>query len=201
MIGATEWVGPYLDDVARSHAVVPRRHLAGMPAPGGGLSPGRRADGGGGLADWKRAVIEEACDEELSASHQEATADTGFHFERMATGRDGALPGFPKPVRDAFGEASSGFHEERRGGSGLVAEATDAFEAGLRGIVGCMARSGRHFFGHRDGVLDLRAVGRFRPVPARRAAEPRGVHVMFSFGGDVNAAGPSDRRRNRIAGR
>lgn len=154
-VEATEWVGPYNDYFMKFYEAAKFYYTAGMHEPGGGLGFGINASWWGSLSDWEKALIEAACNEEMAAQPEEATANNGIYLARLVNDHGVELRDFSEETWDAFGDAAAEVFEETRDHSALAAKINDDFQAALRELGAFRKIAEIEFSNQRNRVLGL----------------------------------------------
>ena len=102
-IDATEWAGPWNDEVMKFYEAARYYYYPGMHEPGAQMSAGINASFWGGLSEGDRALINAAAQMENSNMLTEYNAKNGAALERLRSEQGVQIREFSDGVYEAFG--------------------------------------------------------------------------------------------------
>ena len=117
-IDATEWVGPWNDEIMKFYEAAKYYYTAGMHEPGSMLAAGFNAKFWADLSDTDRAIISAAAAQENDVMMSEYNAKNGAALSRLINEQGVEVRSFNEDVWDALGEAAVEVFEETRQHSG-----------------------------------------------------------------------------------
>jgi TRAP-type mannitol/chloroaromatic compound transport system substrate-binding protein len=126
-IDATEWVGPWNDEIMKFYEAARYYYYPGVHEPGTILSTAFNASFWGSLSKSDQAVISACAQAENSNMLAEYTAKNGAALSRLVNEQGVELREFGDDIFDAFAEAAEEVFEEVRDHSPLAARIHDSF--------------------------------------------------------------------------
>ena len=152
-IDATEWVGPWNDEIMKFYEAAKFYYTAGMHEPGSMLAAGFNQKFWADLSDTDRAIISAAAAQENDVMMSEYNAKNGAALSRLINEQGVEVRSFNDDVWDAMGEAAIEVFEETRQHSDLANRTHESFLAGLRDIGGWFVNSNSAYVSQRQRVL------------------------------------------------
>ena len=152
-IDATEWVGPWNDEIMKFYEAAKFYYTAGMHEPGSMLAAGFNQKFWNDLSDTDRAIISAAAAQENDVMMSEYNAKNGAALTRLIEEQGVEVRSFNDDVWDAMGEAAVEVFEETRQHSDLANRTHESFLAGLKDIGGWFVNSNSAYVSQRQRVL------------------------------------------------
>ena len=152
-IDATEWVGPWNDEIMKFYEAAKFYYTAGMHEPGSMLAAGFNAKFWADLSDTDRAIISAAAAQENDVMMSEYNAKNGAALARLINEQGVEVRSFNDDVWDAMGEAAVEVFEETRQHSDLANRTHESFLKGLSDIGGWFVNSNSAYVSQRQRVL------------------------------------------------
>jgi TRAP-type mannitol/chloroaromatic compound transport system substrate-binding protein len=152
-IDATEWVGPWNDQVMKFYEAARYYYYPGMHEPGAALALGMNASFWNGLSNSDKALIEAAAAAENSIMMAEYNARNGSALAELIRDQGVELREFNDDVYDSFGEASEEVFEEVRQHSELARRIHQSFADARSDIGGWTSLADQAFVAQRNRVL------------------------------------------------
>ena len=152
-IDATEWVGPWNDEIMKFYEAAKFYYTAGMHEPGSMLAAGFNAKFWADLSDTDRAIISAAAAQENDVMMSEYNAKNGAALSRLINEQGVEVRSFNDDVWDAMGEAAVEVFEETRQHSDLANRTHESFLQGLADIGGWFVNSNSAYVSQRQRVL------------------------------------------------
>jgi len=152
-IDATEWVGPWNDEIMKFYEAAKFYYTAGMHEPGSMLAAGFNQKFWADLSDTDRAIISAAAAQENDVMMSEYNAKNGAALSRLINEQGVEVRSFNDDVWDAMGEAAVEVFEETRQHSDLANRTHESFLAGLKDIGGWFVNSNSAYVSQRQRVL------------------------------------------------
>lgn len=152
-IDATEWVGPWNDEIMKFYEAAKFYYTAGMHEPGSMLAAGFNAKFWADLSDTDRAIISAAAAQENDVMMSEYNAKNGAALSRLINEQGVEVRSFNDDVWDAMGEAAVEVFEETRQHSDLANRTHESFLKGLADIGGWFVNSNSAYVSQRQRVL------------------------------------------------
>ena len=154
-IDATEWVGPWNDNVMKFYEAAKYYYYPGMHEPGAMLSIGLNKKFWDGLSKEDQLIVEAAASMENDVMMSEYTAKNGDALESLVKDQGVKLLAFSDEIYDAFGEASAAVFEDVKKHSDLAREIHESFEK-ARKTYGAWAKiSDQAYVSQRNRVLGV----------------------------------------------
>ena len=152
-IDATEWVGPWNDEIMKFYEAAKFYYTAGMHEPGSMLAAGFNQKFWADLSDTDRAIISAAAAQENDVMMSEYNAKNGAALSRLINEQGVEVRSFNDDVWDAMGEAAVEVFEETRQHSDLANRTHESFLAGLKDNGGWFVNSNSAYVSQRQRVL------------------------------------------------
>ena len=152
-IDATEWVGPWNDEIMKFYEAAKYYYTAGMHEPGSMLAAGFNAKFWADLSDTDRAIISAAAAQENDVMMSEYNAKNGAALSRLINEQGVEVRAFNDDVWDALGEAAVEVFEETRQHSDLANRTHESFLKGLSDIGGWFVNSNTAYVAQRQRIL------------------------------------------------
>ncbi len=154
-IDATEWVGPWNDEIMKFYEAAKYYYFPGMHEPGAMLACGINKEFWDGLSDGERAMIEAAASTENDVMMSEYNAKNGDALARLINDQGVEVREFNDDVYDSFGEAAEEVFADVVAHSPLAKEIHESFVA-ARANIGAWAKlSDQAYVAQRNRVLGL----------------------------------------------
>ena len=153
-IDATEWVGPWNDEIMKFYEAAKFYYTAGMHEPGSMLAAGFNAKFWADLSDTDRAIISAAAAQENDVMMSEYNAKNGAALSRLINEQGVEVRSFNDDVWDALGEAAVEVFDETRQHSDLANRTHESFLAGLEDIGNWFVNSNAAYVSQRQRVLN-----------------------------------------------
>ncbi len=135
-IDATEWVGPWNDQVMKFYEAAKYYYYPGMHEPGAMLSLGMNASWWGTLSKSDQLAIEAASSMENDVMMSEFNAKNGTSLTQLIKEQGVQLRKFSDEIYDSFGEAADEVFDEVRSHSDLASAVHDSFVAARADVGG-----------------------------------------------------------------
>ena len=153
-IDATEWVGPWNDEIMKFYEAAKYYYYPGMHEPGSQLALGMNASWWGSLSSLHQQIIEAACNEENARTLAETNANNGAYLTKLINDHGVQLREFNDDIYDSFGDAASEVIEEARDHSDLSARIYDSHLKAREEIGAWTALSDTAYVVKRNNVLN-----------------------------------------------
>ncbi|WP_022952545.1 TRAP transporter substrate-binding protein [Leucothrix mucor] len=154
-IDATEWVGPWNDQIMKLYEAAKFYYYPGMHEPGAMLSIGMNKKWWDGLSKADQLLIEAAASMENDVMLSEYNAKNGAALKALVNEQGVKLRAFSDDVYDSFGEAADEVFEDVKKHSPLAKEIHESFVA-ARADIGAWAKiSDQAYVSQRNRVLGL----------------------------------------------
>jgi TRAP-type mannitol/chloroaromatic compound transport system substrate-binding protein len=154
-IDATEWVGPWNDQIMKLYEAAKFYYYPGMHEPGAMLSVGMNKKWWDGLSKADQLLIEAAASMENDVMLSEYNAKNGAALKALVNEQGVKLRAFSDDVYDSFGEAADEVFEDVKKHSPLAKEIHESFVA-ARADIGAWAKiSDQAYVSQRNRVLGL----------------------------------------------
>lgn len=154
-IDATEWVGPWNDEIMKFYEAAKYYYYPGMHEPAAMLACGMNKEFWDGLSTADQAMIEAAASMENDVMMSEYNAKNGAALARLVNEQGVKVRSFNDDVYDSFGEAAEEVFADVVSHSPLAAEIHQSFVA-ARANIGAWAKiSDQAYVAQRNRVLGL----------------------------------------------
>ena len=154
-IDATEWVGPWNDNVMKFYEAAKYYYYPGMHEPGAMLACGINKSFWDGLTKADRVMIEAAASMENDVMMSEYNAKNGEALAKLISEQGVQLKRFNDDIYDAFGRAAKEVFDEVVEHSDLARRIHESFVQ-TRANVGAWAKiSDQEYVSQRNRVLEL----------------------------------------------
>ena len=154
-IDATEWVGPWNDQIMKLYEAAKFYYYPGMHEPGVMLSIGMNKKWWDGLSKADQLLIEAAASMENDVMLSEYNAKNGSALKALVNEQGVKLRAFSDDVYDSFGEAADEVFEDVKKHSALAKEIHESFVV-ARADIGAWAKiSDQAYVSQRNRVLGL----------------------------------------------
>jgi len=137
-IDATEWVGPWNDEIMKFYEAAKYYYYPGMHEPGAMLSAGINKEWWDGLSQADQMMIEAAASMENDVMMAEYNAKNGAALKRLVNDQGVKLRQFNDDIYDSFAEAAEEVFEEVQAHSDLASRIHQSF-ASARADIGAWA--------------------------------------------------------------
>ncbi len=154
-IDATEWVGPWNDEIMKFYEATQYYYFPGFHEPGATLASTFNASWWGTLSDTDKAVIEAAAATENDVMMSEYNAKNGAALARLINDQGVEVRKFTDDTYDAFGAASDEVFAEVQEHSDLAARIHASFLKGRQDIGGWTSLSDQAYVEQRNRVLGV----------------------------------------------
>ncbi|MDC0948961.1 TRAP transporter substrate-binding protein [Gammaproteobacteria bacterium] len=154
-IDATEWVGPWNDEIMKFYEAAKYYYFPGMHEPGAMLAVGTNLDWWNGLSSADQLLIEAAASMENDVMMSEYNAKNGAALARLINDQGVELREFNDDVYDAFGVAADEVFAEVVAHSDLARRIHESFLKGRAEIGGWTNLSDQAYVKQRNRVLGL----------------------------------------------
>lgn len=154
-IEATEWVGPWNDQVMKFYEAAKFYYYPGMHEPGSMLAMGFNASFWNSLSRSDQELIEAAAAMENDVMMAEYNAKNGAALAELIRDQGVELREFNDDVYDAFGEAAEEVFDEVRQHSDLANRIHESFLKGREEIGGWTNISDQAYVAQRNRVLGV----------------------------------------------
>ena len=154
-IDATEWVGPWNDEIMKFHEAAKYYYYPGMHEPGSALAAGCNKSWLSSLSSSDQLMIEAAAAMENDVMMAEYNAKNGAALSRLINEQGVVLKEFNDDVYDSFGEASEEVYAEVQQHSDLAHRIHASFVKTRADVGGWMNLGDAAFSRQRNRVLGL----------------------------------------------
>ena len=154
-IDATEWVGPWNDEIMKFHEAAKYYYFPGMHEPGSALAAGCNKSWLTSLSASDQLMIEAAASMENDVMMAEYNAKNGAALSRLLNEQGVVLKEFNDDVYDSFGEASEEVYAEVQQHSDLASRIHASFVKTRADVGGWMNLGDAAFSRQRNRVLGL----------------------------------------------
>lgn len=154
-IDATEWVGPWNDQIMKFFEAAKYYYYPGMHEPGAMLCIGMNKKWWDGLSDVDKLIIEAASSMENDVMMAEYNAKNGEALAKLVSDNGVELREFNDDVYDAFGEAAEEVFADVVKHSDLAKEIHESFVEARKNVGGWAKISDQAYVAQRNRVLDL----------------------------------------------
>jgi len=154
-IDATEWVGPWNDEIMKFHEAAKYYYFPGMHEPGSALAAGCNKSWLTSLSASDQLMIEAAAAMENDVMMAEYNAKNGAALSRLLNEQGVVLKEFNDDVYDSFGEASEEVYAEVQQHSDLANRIHASFVKSRADVGGWMNLGDAAFSRQRNRVLGL----------------------------------------------
>ncbi|NVK29914.1 MAG: TRAP transporter substrate-binding protein [Gammaproteobacteria bacterium] len=154
-IDATEWVGPWNDEIMKFYEAAKYYYYPGMHEPGAMLAIGMNNDWWQGLSKSDQLIIEAAASMENEVMMSEYMAKNGAALTRLINDQGVELRQFNDDVYDAFGRASDEVYAEVVEHSDLARRIHESFLQARTDIGGWTQLSDQAYVQQRNRVLGM----------------------------------------------
>ncbi len=154
-IDATEWVGPWNDEIMKFYEAAKYYYYPGMHEPGAMLAIGMNNDWWQGLSKSDQLIIEAAASMENEVMMSEYMAKNGAALSRLINDQGVELRQFNDDVYDAFGRASDEVYAEVVEHSDLARRIHESFLQARTDIGGWTQLSDQAYVQQRNRVLGM----------------------------------------------
>ena len=154
-IEATEWVGPWNDQIMKFYEAAKYYYYPGMHEPGAMLAIGINKNFWDGLSNADQLIVNAAATTENDVMMSEYNAKNGSALASLIQDNGVILREFNDDVYESFGKAADEVFEEVRGHSDLARRILESFEIGRRDIGGWAKISDQAYMERRNRVLGL----------------------------------------------
>lgn len=154
-IDATEWVGPWNDQIMKFYEAAKFYYYPGMHEPGAMLAIGMNKKWWDALSAEDKLIVEAAASMENDVMMAEYNAKNGEALAELIKDNGVELREFSDDVYDAFGEAADAVFEDVVKHSDLAKEIHESFLAARTNIGGWAKISDQAYVAQRNRVLGL----------------------------------------------
>jgi len=154
-IDATEWVGPWNDEIMKFYEAAKYYYFPGMHEPGAMLAVGTNKKFWDGLSNSDQEMIKAAAATENDVMMSEYNAKNGDALARLINEHGVQLREFNDDIYDAFGEAADEVFEGVIEHGPLAREIHESFVAGRANIGAWAKLSDQAYVKQRNRVLGL----------------------------------------------
>ncbi len=154
-IDATEWVGPWNDEVMKFYEAAKYYYYPGMHEPGSMLSAGFNKKFWEGLSKSDQALIEAAASMENDVMMAEYNAKNGAALARLTRDQGVEVRKFNDEIYDAFGKAAKEVFDGVVTHSDLAKRIHDSFDKARREVGGWSNVSDQAYVEQRNRVLGV----------------------------------------------
>jgi TRAP-type mannitol/chloroaromatic compound transport system substrate-binding protein len=154
-IDATEWVGPWNDELMKFYEAAKYYYYPGMHEPGSMLAIGMNKEWWDGLTKADQVMIEAASSMENDVMLSEYNAKNGAALKRLVNDQGVKLRQFNDDIYDSFAEASEEVFEEVKAHSDLAARIHESFVAARSDIGAWTKISDQAYLQQRNRALGL----------------------------------------------
>lgn len=154
-IDATEWVGPWNDEIMKFYEAAKYYYYPGYHEPGSMLSVGMNKKWWDGLSRSDQLIIEAAASMENDVMFSEYNAKNGAALQRLISQQGVRLRKFSDDIFDAFGEAAQEVFEETSDHSALASRVVDSFRNARSEIGAWTSISDVEYINQRNRVLGV----------------------------------------------
>jgi TRAP-type mannitol/chloroaromatic compound transport system substrate-binding protein len=154
-IDATEWVGPWNDELMKFYEAAKYYYYPGMHEPGSMLAIGMNKEWWDGLTKADQVMIEAASSMENDVMLSEYNAKNGAALKRLVNDQGVKLRQFNDDIYDSFAEASEEVFEEVQAHSDLASRIHQSFVAARADIGAWTKISDQAYLQQRNRALGL----------------------------------------------
>ena len=154
-IDATEWVGPWNDEIMKFYEATQYYYFPGFHEPGSTLSSTFNASWWGTLTETEQTMIEAAASMENDVMMSEYNAKNGAALARLINDQGVEVRRFTDDTYDAFGAASEEVFAEVQEHSDLAARIHASFAQARQDIGGWTSLSDQAYVEQRNRVLGV----------------------------------------------
>ncbi len=154
-VDATEWVGPWNDEIMKFYEAAKFYYFPGMHEPGAMLAAGINKAFWDGLSDTDKTIIESAASAENDVMMSEYNAKNGDALARLISDQGVQLKRFSDDIYDSFGEAAAEVFAETVAHSDLARRIHESFEDARSKVGGWAKISDQEYMRQRNRVLGL----------------------------------------------
>nr|CAA6821906.1 MAG: TRAP transporter solute receptor, unknown substrate 6 [uncultured Thiotrichaceae bacterium] len=154
-IDATEWVGPWNDQIMKFFEAAKYYYYPGMHEPGAMLAIGMNKKWWDGLSEADQLIVEAAASMENDVMMAEYNAKNGDALAKLLEEHGVELREFNDDVYDAFGEASEEVFADVVKHSDLAKEIHESFVQARKNVGGWAKISDQAYVAQRNRVLGL----------------------------------------------
>lgn len=152
-LDATEWVGPWNDEIMKFYEAAKYYYYPGFHEPGTMLSIGMNRKWWDNLSAADQNIIEAAASAENEIMLSEYNAKNGAALQRLISDQGVKLRKFSDGIYDAFGEAAAEVFEETRDHSDLASRVVDSFKKARTDVGAWTEISDVEYINQRNRVL------------------------------------------------
>ena len=154
-IDATEWVGPWNDQVMKFYEAAKFYYYPGMHEPGSMLAVGMNASFWGSLSKSDQLLIEAAASMENDVMMSEYNAKNGASLAQLINNNGVELRQFSDEIYDSFGQAADEVFSEVVAHSDLARRIHESFLKAREEVGGWTNISDQAYVAQRNRVLGL----------------------------------------------
>ena len=154
-IDATEWVGPWNDELMKFYEAAKYYYYPGMHEPGSMLAIGMNKEWWDGLTKADQVMVEAASSMEDDVMLSEYNAKNGAALKRLVNDQGVKLRQFNDDIYDSFAEASEEVFEEVQAHSDLASRIHQSFFAARADIGAWTKISDQAYLQQRNRALGL----------------------------------------------
>jgi TRAP-type mannitol/chloroaromatic compound transport system substrate-binding protein len=154
-IDATEWVGPWNDEIMKFYEAAKFYYYPGFHEPGSMLSVQTNKKWWDGLSKMDRMIIEAAAAQENEYMYSEFNAKNGAAMDRLINQQGVQLREFSDDTYDAFGEAAEEVFEDVQDHSAMAKKIHGSFVQARKEIGGWSKVSDVAYVTQRNRVLGM----------------------------------------------
>ncbi len=154
-IDATEWVGPWNDEIMKFYEAAKFYYYPGMHEPGAMLSIGLNKKFWDGLSKEDQLIIEACSSMENDVMMSEYTAKNGEALARLQKDQGVKVLPFSDEIYDAFGEAAKAVFEDVQKHSPLAKEIHESFVKARQSMGAWAKISDQAYVAQRNRVLGV----------------------------------------------
>lgn len=154
-LDATEWVGPWNDEILKFYEVAPYYYYPGVHEPGTTLSLGVNKDFWDGLSEADRQIIQTAASAENDNLFAEFNVKNGQALSRLINDHGVELKKFSDGIYDAFGAAAEEVFADVQSHDALAKEIHESFAQARSSIGGWMKIADQAYVQQRNRVLGV----------------------------------------------
>ena len=154
-IEATEWVGPWNDEIMKFYEATQYYYFPGFHEPGSTLAAGFNASWWGSLSETDKLIVEAAAAMENDVMMSEYNAKNGAALARLINDQGVEVRRFSDDTYDAFGAASEEVFQEVQDHSDLAARIHASFNKARSEIGGWTSLSDQAYVEQRNRVLGV----------------------------------------------
>lgn len=154
-IDATEWVGPWNDDIMKFYEAAKYYYYPGMHEPGAMLAAGINKDFWESLSAADKAIVEAAATSENDVMMAEYNAKNGAALVKLITEQGVQLRKFSDDIYDSFGQAATQVFAETVEHSDLARRVHESFVQARAEVGGWTKISDQEYLRQRNRVLGV----------------------------------------------